>query len=208
MIAAARVFPPGEHGAKLRADGRLLTSEMAQANFNLDFDVENDGQKSQNDKSPEQKRFKVVGEEERNRIMSGLTSENTKKVTQKSVLLLDRFFRHNAQEQSEALDLATIPSSNLCLLLSQFWLSLRTEKGEYYKANSLQNIRHGINRRIKELKREFDIIKSPEFAESNTAFKAQMKELKRTGKADTTHHEPLSEADLSKVYSYFNVSRM
>ena len=82
-----------------------------------------------NDKSPEQKRFKVVVEEERNRIMSGLTSENTKKVTQKSVLLLDRFFRHNAQEQSEALDLATIPSSNLCLLLSQFWLSLRTEKG-------------------------------------------------------------------------------
>ena len=47
MIAAARVFPPGEHGAKLRADGRLLTSEMAQANFNLDFDVENEGQKSQ-----------------------------------------------------------------------------------------------------------------------------------------------------------------
>ena len=203
------------------ADAGSRNINMEQT-FDLGFEMEeNKLNNEQNDHSPVNKRFKVVTENERKRILDGLNSENTKNVTKKSVFLLTQFYQHNAQDQLEELlgrplnrdevknlpelDLAAIHSSNLCILLSQFWLAVRTEKGELYKANSLQNIRHGINRRIKEL-RDFDIIQSPEFAEANVTFKAQMRELKRTGKADTTHHQPLTEADLSKVYDYFEVS--
>ena len=95
-------------------------------------------------------------------------------------------------------------------VLGHFYLDLRKSDGTYYKANSLESIRHGINRHLKSppFNRKCDIIKDSSFTDSNTSFKAAMAELKRLGKGDVTHFPIISDSDLQKLYSSIHMSTL
>jgi hypothetical protein len=91
-------------------------------------------------------------------------------------------------------------------VLEDFYVTVRTSKGEHYKKSSVLNMRHGLNRHLKKHYSggDIDIIKDTEFQDANKYFKAVTKELKRIGKGDVDHHEPLSNGDLEKCYKYFS----
>jgi hypothetical protein len=59
-----------------------------------------------------------------------------------------------------------------------FYLDVRTE-GKMYKTNSLESLKHGLNRYIKSPphSKKFDIIKDMAFNEANESFKLAMKEI-------------------------------
>ena len=84
-----------------------------------------------------------------------------------------------------------------------FWFELRTKQNKRYKSASMLNIRHGINRYLQETRPDMDIVKDPEFKTSNKHFKAISKDLKRSGKGDIDHHNPVTDTDLKKCYEYF-----
>ena len=87
-------------------------------------------------------------------------------------------------------------------VLSQFYLSVRKQDGEFYKATTLENMRHTINRYLQSVpyNRKFDIIKDTEFKDANVAFKAALAELKRIGKGNIEHHPIINESDREKLY--------
>ena len=74
---------------------------------------------------------------------------------------------------------------------------------ELYKENSMESIRHGLNRYLKNPphNKTFDIIKDPKFTNSNTNFKAVMIELKRQGKGDVEHYPIIPDDEIRQLYS-------
>jgi hypothetical protein len=84
-----------------------------------------------------------------------------------------------------------------------FYIEARQQDGTLYRGNSLKGIRYGVNRYLQEPPhcKPFDIIKNPEFVESNKIFQTAVQELKVQGFADTKHYEPVTEGDLKKLYS-------
>ena len=83
-------------------------------------------------------------------------------------------------------------------VLSHFYMNARKQDGGFYKATTFENMRHAINRYLKDppFNRKFDIIKDDEFRDANVSFKAALAELKRIGKGSVQHHHPvINESD-------------
>jgi hypothetical protein len=59
------------------------------------------------------------------------------------------------------------------------------------------------DRHLQEARPGMNIVKDLAFKTSNRHFQAISKDLKRSGKGNTDHHEPLTDTDLSKCYEYF-----
>ncbi|XP_053398292.1 uncharacterized protein LOC128556690 [Mercenaria mercenaria] len=87
-------------------------------------------------------------------------------------------------------------------VLAHFWMDLKKVDGTSYKINSLESVRHGINRHLKNPphNKNFDIIKDQRFVKSNTNFKAVCMELKRDGNIDVEHYPRISENDAHQLY--------
>ena len=167
------------------------------ANFDLDHSFS-----SVTTDNPQTKRFQTVSEVEKDRLLSGLESENTKKATKRSVKLLKTWLSATGRQT----DFEQLPPSDLDLMLTSFWLEARTSSNERYKAASMMNIRHGINRHLSAIRPEddpADILKDVVFKSSNKHFLAVIKELKRTGKGDIKHNDIVIENELQKCYKYF-----
>ena len=98
------------------------------------------------------------------------------------------------------LDENTISKTELDALLYQFYFELRKQDGNQYSKAGFRGIRHGLQRHFKSI-REFDIIQDVEFKRSGTAFTAQCVEMKKKGLARVKHKEPITEADMEKLYS-------
>ena len=81
-----------------------------------------------------------------------------------------------------------------------------TEKAKsrlkYYKNSSLKSGRAAINRYIKG-KRGIDIISNEKFIKANEIFQAITKEGKEEGRGQIDSKTPVSDADFSKLSSYF-----
>jgi hypothetical protein len=92
--------------------------------------------------------------------------------------------------------------------LEHFYMDLRKVDDCYYKANSLESIRLGINHYLKKppFNKKMDIIKDPAFTDSNTCFKAVRAETKRVGKGDVEHYPISSESDIQKLYTSMHLS--
>lgn len=148
----------------------------------------------------EPKRFAILSDNEIDRILTSRLSTNTKKSTVYSVQILREFLKaKNAPVNFEVLN-----KQDLDLCLADFFLSVRRHDGELYKRTSFLNIRHGINRFLKDLNHDIpiDIIKDPEFMRSNMNFAAMLVELKRQGKANVKHWPPIPANELKKAYIY------
>jgi hypothetical protein len=94
--------------------------------------------------------------------------------------------------------------------LGHFYIDLRKVDDSYYNANSLESIRHRINRYLKNplFNKKTDIIKDPALTDSNTCFKAVLAETKRVGKGDVGHYPIISESDtcIQKLYTSMHLS--
>ncbi|KAK3107462.1 hypothetical protein FSP39_015114 [Pinctada imbricata] len=123
------------------------------------------------------KRFKVSTIEEIDAKKLLINSKETVRSNNKAANMLKAYLRE--VEQSESFEEFTCEQLNE--VLSHFYLDARRENGEMYKANSLESIRHSINRYLKSppYNKTFDLIKDDEFREANTAFRAALAELKR-----------------------------
>ena len=147
-------------------------------------------------------RFPVLNEAEKENILSNRHSKNTKIGTKRAFDTFSAWL----DSKNKSLDLKTCDKDDLNLTLKDFWLEARTKEKNYYKATSLNTIRHGLNRYMQEVRpsdKAVDIIHDPEFKESNIYFQSMIKELKHQGKGDVNHHEPISQEDLETVYKYF-----
>jgi len=95
--------------------------------------------------------------------------------------------------------------SDLDERLAKFYAFLKTIMGELLKSNTLIGIRHGINRYIIRNNKEApDVVHDPKFSKSNQIFKAILKKMKREGKGDTKHFEPISKEDLQEILISLN----
>lgn len=167
---------------------------MAGADANASVDAQNATQ------TPVPRRFSILESTEKERIIDGLHSANTIRATKRAVNTFQAWLSESSRDN---VDLSVVPVAELDQILADFWLAARTKTGDYYKSSSLINMRHGINRHLKALGRNMDVVKDTVFQESNKTLAAMMKELKRVGKGATEHHEPLSVTDLQKCYNYF-----
>ena len=160
----------------------------------------------------ESTRFDPVEDDERDRILDGLHSDNTKKATKRSVKLFRSWLSATGRDSNFEL----LSASAISDLLSHFWLEVRTKKKERYKGASMMNIRNGLNRHLQEVRenqladddntRFIDIMNDVAFKGSNRIFTAMIKELKRTGKGDIKHHDRITDVDLRKCYEYFQAN--
>ncbi|XP_066912491.1 uncharacterized protein [Clytia hemisphaerica] len=95
-------------------------------------------------------------------------------------------------------------------ILVHFYINTRRTNGEKYKAASMENYRHSLNRYLQTppIERKIDIIKDPAFREANISYKAAIKELKQEGKGYVKHYPIISDSDLQKMYQsmYFDIS--
>ena len=75
---------------------------------------------------------------------------------------------------------------------------------EYHK-NSMKNVRAAINRHLKDIGRQIDIVKDIEFKSSNTMLSSKLKfNLKQELSRPTQHHPTISNEDLHKINTYLS----
>lgn len=94
-------------------------------------------------------------------------------------------------------------------LLKSFYFDARTVTGELYKASSLENLRHSLNRYLQSpphSRLHVDIVKNVRFQEANEAYKSAIKELKSVGKGSVTHYRRISDSDLQKIYQSVDIN--
>ncbi|CAC5410634.1 KCTD1_15 [Mytilus coruscus] len=102
-------------------------------------------------------------------------------------------------------DFERFSKEEMCSTLKDFYASVRNKKGEYYSKKSMISIRYGIQKHIAKI-REFDVVNDPAFKPANVIFNAMLVKLKGMGLAAQNHKSPVSEEDLGKMYTYFDVN--
>ena len=152
-----------------------------------------------NDSNMASERFAQTTAEERQTKRIQLNSESTLKANKGAA----KVFKDYLLERGQQADFEKFDVLKLDEWLGQFYMDLRRSDGTFYKVNSLESIRHGINRYLKNppFNSKMDIIKDAAFNDSNTNFKAVLAELKRSGKGDVEHYPIITETDLKKLYS-------
>lgn len=88
--------------------------------------------------------------------------------------------------------------------IENFYLSVRTKKGEKYKTNSYHSMRNAIARFFKK-ESNWDIINDPEFINSNRVFSNTLKDVKAEGKGATEHHAVISKNDIHNIKSGLSI---
>lgn len=147
---------------------------------------------------PAPKRFASLNEDEYDEIIKNKDSEATLRSTRKAV----NVFRSYLSEKKLPQNFEALSKSELDSVLCKFYVEVRKVDGDYYKTASMNSLRAGICRYVKDNgKSGVDIIKDTEFAQSTIAFKAALVKLKSIGKGDTVHHSDIDENDLSRLYS-------
>ncbi|CAI9739953.1 XP_029650369.1uncharacterized protein LOC115223832 isoform X1 [Octopus vulgaris] len=124
-------------------------------------------------------------------------SKKTKEATKYSAKIF-RDFCHSRGINTAIEDMA---KSELDELLSDFYINVRTQGGQFYSFSSLVALRHGLNRYLKTV----NIVNDPAFRKSNMSFKVALKRLKEAGKGSIEHKEPISQADMATLYSHSQV---
>jgi hypothetical protein len=80
------------------------------------------------------------------------------------------------------------------------------QAAEYHK-NSLKNVRAALNRYLKDIGCDIDIVKDIEFKAANAMLNAKLKFNLRNGLSRPTKHHPIiPEADIIKINEYLNIN--
>ena len=140
------------------------------------------------------KRFASHTTDEINAKKANLVPKNTSKANARAARLLKTYLEDKNQDK----DFEFFSIHRLAETLCSFYLDVRTKEGELYKALSLENIRHSLNRYLKSPPhlKQFDLITSAEFSAANEHFKLAMIEIKAAGKVEVEHYPEIEQADL------------
>ena len=94
------------------------------------------------------------------------------------------------------------PATMIDSMLHKFYAGLQTKDGKNYSKPSLVGLHAGINRHLMSAPycRTVNIMKDREFMTSNQVLNGLVKKLKREGKDTSISKEPVSPADIQKVY--------
>lgn len=93
--------------------------------------------------------------------------------------------------------------------LGHLYMDLRKVDDSHYKVNSLEGIRHELNRHLRSppFNKKYEIIKDPAFTDdSNACFKAVLAETKRVRKRNVVHYLIILEPDIQKMYASMHLS--
>jgi hypothetical protein len=140
-------------------------------------------------------RFASLTEKQIEQIEKDKDSANTKKVIAKSVKVL----RSYLAEKNLSTDFESLSNAELDQVLKGFYANARTEKGDLYKCSSFKQVRYGISKHMKD--NDVDIY-TPDFNNSNNAFKAVMVNLTRSGKGGVDHTPAIASGDIFKMYAH------
>ena len=80
-------------------------------------------------------------------------------------------------------------------------MEARKEDGSLYKKTSLCSLRFGIQRKLKKIRTDINIIDDQEFKQSNELFQAQCVQLKKAGLAKVNHKHEITKNDFNLLYS-------
>ena len=145
-------------------------------------------------------RFASLNDEEFDDLLNRKDSENTQKVTKKAVTV----FREYLSAKNRPEDFENFEKDELGNVLSRFYVEARRSDGNHYKTSSLNGVRAGLNRHLKQNyylgSGTIDIIRDKDFVAANMAFRAAIVELKKIGKGDVQHHQAIDENDIAKLY--------
>ena len=145
-------------------------------------------------------RFASLNDEEFDDLLNRKDSENTQKATKKAVTV----FREYLSAKNRPEDFENFEKDELGNVLSRFYVEARRSDGNHYKTSSLNGVRAGLNRHLKQNyylgSRTIDIIRDKDFVAANMAFRAAIVELKKIGKGDVQHHQAIDENDIAKLY--------
>ena len=145
-------------------------------------------------------RFASLNDEEFDDLLNRKDSENTPKATKKAVTV----FREYLSAKNRPEDFENFEKDELGNVLSRFYVEARRSDGNHYKTSSLNGVRAGLNRHLKQNyylgSGTIDIIRDKDFVAANMAFRAAIVELRKIGKGDVQHHQAIDENDIAKLY--------
>jgi len=147
-------------------------------------------------------RFSPRTEDEIAVLRTELNAKSTIKANKRAAAT----FRSYLSEKNQPTDFENFDKVRLNEALAHFYINLRKTDGDKYKVNSLENIRHSLNRYLQAppFLKTFDLMKGEDFRDANVNFRAVLAELKREGKGSVDHHPVISDSDLGRIYGYFN----
>jgi len=83
--------------------------------------------------------------------------------------------------------------------------SMLDEHAQTYHKNTLKNVRAALNRHIKDLNHNFDIVRDSDFRTSNIILDSTLKMMVKTGLSRPTKHiEIIGVQDLQLINTYLN----
>lgn len=141
------------------------------------------------------KRFAAFSDNEIEEKRAMVIPKNTKKCENVAERLFSAFLQENGNSNMHDLS-----NEELDALLTKFWFSARTKKGELYRVSTLENWKHSLNRCFKKNGR-VDILKSEDFRKSQDSFKDAARELKSLGMGYVDHYPEIKERDLRQLYN-------
>ena len=141
-------------------------------------------------------RFATCSNADIERLKKDRYRPNTAKQTDKSWRILVEYLK----EKKIDFDPLTASKSDTNELLIQFYPECRTKKGELYQKTSLLALRFGIQRKLKELRPDIDIINDDEFSTSLEVFTSVLVKLKKEGKGKTKNKPSICRDDIEKMY--------
>ena len=126
-------------------------------------------------------------------------SKNTLNANKKWETVFKEFLKANEMDE----DFYNFDEETLNTWLSKLWFRARQKQtkeeiqknlpGKRYRANSLKSMRYAINRLLQKNEKQFDIITSEKFIQSQRAFEDPMKELKTLGYGYVKSHVEITE---------------
>ena len=141
-------------------------------------------------------RFATVAETDLKLLLEDKSSQNTKKATSVMWRVLHSYMKEKKIEFS----VETCLKTELNAILRNFYAEVRKKDGTFYSKQSFMCMRSALHRMIKGERSDIDIIEDREFLTSNEVFLAQCVYLKKNGLGKITHKEPISPADMKKLY--------
>ncbi len=117
-------------------------------------------------------------EDELNELEQSVQNSNTSKRNKTAEKKLRKHLEKNGFSYN--VDIRTIPYECFNELLRHLWFEARQANGQKYRASSLENLYHSINRVLKTYDFE-DLNKSTKWQCSNEAYKNAMRQLKQEG---------------------------
>lgn len=130
-----------------------------------------------------------------NYLVSNRLSEPTRKLVKQAGDTFTKFLATRS--------VTVISSYIVDELLERFYLSVRRQDGQPYKAKSLHALKYGLQVYIRD-EYQIDVSDTASFPRAALSFKTALTIARKEGRGVVNHKEPISDSDLRQLYEYFD----